>query len=50
MENKDNLLFELDTILKYLEEYKTALEEDDAITLKNILRDGKLAKEEVDGI
>ena len=50
LENKDNLLFELDTIIKYLEEYKEALEEDDAIKLKNILRDGKLAKEEVDGI
>ncbi|SEP54904.1 prephenate dehydrogenase [Lachnospiraceae bacterium NE2001] len=50
MENKDNILFELDTILRYLEEYKDALEKNDAVTLKNILRDGKLAKEEVDGI
>ncbi len=50
MENRDNLIYELDVIEKYLEEYKKALETEDAVTLKRILRDGKLAKEEVDGI
>ncbi|MBO4862887.1 MAG: prephenate dehydrogenase/arogenate dehydrogenase family protein [Eubacterium sp.] len=50
MENKDNLIYELDTIIKYLGEYKTALETDDPAFLHDILRDGKLAKEEVDGI
>ena len=50
MENRDNLIYELDTIINYLKEYKNALETQDAKTLKSILRDGKLAKEEVDGI
>ena len=50
MENKDNLLFELDTIIKYLKEYRDALKHKDSETLHRILRDGKLAKEEVDGI
>ena len=45
--NKNALMIDK---IDYLEEYKEALEEDDAIKLKNILRDGKLAKEEVDGI
>ncbi len=50
MENKDNLIYELDTIINYLGEYKKALETDDPQFLHDILRDGKLAKEEVDGI
>ena len=50
MENKDNLIYELDTIIKYLTEYKTALETDDPAFLHDILHDGKVAKEEVDGI
>ena len=50
LENKDNLIFELDTIINFLEEYKTALKSDDAKLLHDILHDGKLAKEEVDGI
>ncbi len=50
MENKDNLIFELDTIIAFLEEYKKALEDEDFDKLKTILRDGKMAKEELDGI
>ena len=50
MENKDNLIYELDTIIDYLKEYKDALSKSDDIKLRTILRDGKLAKEEVDGI
>ena len=50
LENKDNLIYELDTIINFLEEYKTALKSDDAKLLHDILHDGKLAKEEVDGI
>ena len=50
MENKDNLIYELDTIIDFLKEYKDALSESDDIKLRTILRDGKLAKEEVDGI
>ncbi|MBR3042113.1 MAG: hypothetical protein IKH94_05520 [Eubacterium sp.] len=50
MENKDNLIYELDTIINYLGEYKKALETDDSKFLHDILHDGKVAKEEVDGI
>ena len=50
MENKDNLIYELDTIINYLGEYKKALIDEDPAFLHDILRDGKLAKEEVDGI
>ena len=50
LENKDNLIFELDTIIKYLSEYKDALKSDDGARLHDLLRDGKIAKEEVDGI
>ena len=50
MENKDNLIYELDTIINYLGEYKKALETEDSKFLHDILHDGKVAKEEVDGI
>jgi len=33
-----------------LQEYKTAMENDDAETLKKLLADGKHCKEEIDGI
>ena len=49
IENKEPLLFELDYIIKSLTEYKEAIEKDDAATLKELLRDGRLAKERVDG-
>ena len=49
IENKESLLFELDYIIKSLNEYKTAIENEDADTLKSLLRDGRLAKERVDG-
>ena len=49
IENKKPLLFELDYIINSLTEYKTAIEADDADTLKSLLRDGRIAKEQVDG-
>lgn len=49
MENKDCLIREIDTIIKALGEYKAAMENDDAEALKNLLRDGRIAKEEIDG-
>lgn len=49
MENKDCLLFELDTILHALEEYKHAIEQDDLPALTALLESGKKRKEEVDG-
>ena len=49
IENKEPLLFELDYIIKSLNEYKIAIENNDADTLKALLRDGRIAKEKVDG-
>lgn len=49
IENKEPLLFELDYIINSLTEYKTAIEANDADTLKSLLRDGRIAKEQVDG-
>lgn len=49
LENKDNLLFELDEIIGSLNEYKTAMENDDKDTLVRLLDDGRKIKKEVDG-
>ncbi len=43
--NKEALLFELNTIIDSLGEYKTAIENDDTETLKEILRTGRKRKE-----
>ena len=47
--NKDPLLFELDNIINSLSEYKKAIEDNDSDTLRSLLRDGRIAKELVDG-
>lgn len=49
LENRDPLLFELDTIIASLQEYRDAIAEGDASTLRSLLRDGRIAKEEIDG-
>ncbi len=49
IENKQPLLFEIDTIINSLCEYKDSIEKDDAERLRELLRDGRLAKERVDG-
>jgi prephenate dehydrogenase len=49
LENKEPLLFELEYIINSLNEYKTAIENNDADTLKALLRNGRIAKEQVDG-
>ena len=49
LENKDPLLFELDTIIHSLQEYRDAIAGDDADTLRALLRDGRIAKEQIDG-
>ena len=49
LENKEHLLFELNTIIENLTEYKTAMEQDDFSTLRQLLDDGRRIKEEVDG-
>ena len=49
LENKQPLLFEIDTIINSLQEYRDAIVADDADTLRALLRDGRIAKEKVDG-
>lgn len=49
IENKDYLLYELNTIIDNLNEYKEALENSDKETLGKLLEDGKRCKEEADG-
>ena len=49
LENKDNLIFEIDTIINSLSEYKAALENNDYDGLCKILEEGKRMKEEIDG-
>ena len=49
LENRENLLAELDTIIASLSAYRDALERRDAETLERLLEEGKRRKEEVDG-
>ena len=48
IDNKDNLIFELDNIIAELQKYSDALKCDDAQTLKQLLKDGKEAKIKAD--
>ena len=48
LENKDNLIFELDYLIEELKKYSTAMKNDDAKTLKQLLKDGREAKEKAD--
>ena len=49
LENRDNMLHELDCLMDRLMEYRAAIAEDDAAALTQLLEDGKRRKEEVDG-
>ena len=49
LENKENILFELDTYLDSLKAYRDALAREDKETLISLLEEGKRRKEEVDG-
>ena len=49
LDNRDDLIFELDHIIGELEKYKAALEAGDGETLKALLKEGREIKEEVDG-
>lgn len=49
LDNKDNVLFELDTYLDSLKAYRDALAREDKETLVCLLEEGKRRKEEVDG-
>ena len=48
-ENKEPLLQEIDTIIASLTEYRDALESGDKDRMRDILREGRIAKEEIDG-
>ena len=49
MENKENVLFELDFYISSLQKYRDALAENDLDRLTSLLEEGKRRKEEVDG-
>lgn len=49
LENRENLIFEIDTIIENLTEYSKALKEDNAQELEKLLRDGRICKEQIDG-
>ena len=49
MENKENVLFELDYYINSLNQYKEALEANDRKKLVSLLDEGKKRKEQVDG-
>ena len=49
LENKEPLLFEIDSIISSLSEYRDAIADNDKEKLTELLRDGRIAKEMVDG-
>ncbi len=49
MENKENVLFELDYYINSLKAYQDAIQKDDMDTLVALLEEGKKRKEDVDG-
>lgn len=49
MENKDNVLYELDFYIESLKAYRNAIHEDNMDALVVLLEEGKKRKEEVDG-
>lgn len=48
LENKDNLIFELDYLIDELKKYSDAMKNDDATELKKLLKEGREAKERAD--
>ncbi len=49
IENKEPLLYEIDNIISSLSEYRDAIADSDTEKLTEILREGRIAKEEIDG-
>jgi len=49
MENRDNLLFEIDTFIAEMQKYRDALADEDTEGLMALLDEGRRIKEEVDG-
>jgi len=50
LENRDNLIKELNYFIQSVTKYRDALAEADEGTLRELLREGKVRKEEVDGV
>ena len=50
IDNRDNLCFELDSLIGSLSEYRDAIDREDREELKRLLAEGRKRKEEVDGI
>ena len=48
LDNKDNLIFELDNIINELKKYSDAMKKDDPETLRQLLKEGREAKERAD--
>ena len=49
MDNRDNLIREIDHLMHSLDTYRRALEKEDLAALEELLLEGKVRKEEVDG-
>lgn len=49
LENADALTDELDILIQSLTQYRDSISAQDADTLRNLLRDGRIAKENIDG-
>ena len=49
LENRENVLFELDTYIQSLQAYQKAIQDEDMAQLVALLEEGKLRKEQVDG-
>ena len=49
LDNKDNLIHEIDLLVEHLSEYKEAIAAEDSETLIKLLQEGKTLKEEIDG-
>lgn len=50
LDNDENLINEVDTIIENLQKYSKALKEHDAETLKALLKEGRERKESIDGM
>ena len=49
LDNREPLLYEIDTIINSLTEYRDAIRNGDGEALTSLLRDGRIAKENIDG-
>ena len=49
LENRDNMLAEMDCLMENLQKYRDAIADNDFAALRTLLQEGKLRKEEIDG-